>query len=171
MEGASMKRAFLSIFFCISSIPMESPKLLKLELLAPLIYTEDRSLKPFENPGDPNAPMAGEDRLFCFETGAGQGASIEPDPDLFLGPLIFSGKTAKEAGHTGERRELPAGTYLFAQERRLLNRDECIFMAIEIQKDGLWERLEPAPRLYLRFLKEDGRKVTQVFRPYRKREE
>jgi hypothetical protein len=44
-------------------------------------------------------------------------------------------------------------------------------MAIETQKDGLWERLEPDSRLYLRFLTEDGRELTQVFRPYRKREE
>ncbi|MDR2257825.1 MAG: hypothetical protein LBE14_01610 [Treponema sp.] len=151
-------------------MPMEPPKLLKLELLAPLAYTEDRGLEPFDGHGAPSAPAAGDDRLFCFETGAGQGGSIEPDPDLFLGPLIFSGRTAKDAGHTGEPRELPAGKYLFAQERRILNRDECIFMAIETQKDGLWERLEPESRLYLRFLTEDGRGVTQVFRPYRERE-
>jgi hypothetical protein len=151
-------------------MPMEPPKLLKLELLAPLVYNEDRGLEPFDGSGAPNIPAAGDDRLFCFETGAGQGGSIEPDPDLFLGPLIFSGGTAKDDGHTGAQRELPAGKYLFAQERRILNRDACIFMAIETQKDGLWERLEPESRLYLRFLTEDGRGVTQVFRPYRERE-
>jgi hypothetical protein len=149
---------------------MLSPKTLKLELLAPLAYAEDRGLEPFDDHGAPKVPAAGEDRLFCFETGAGQGGSIEPDPAFFLGPLIFSGGTAKDAGRTGERRELPAGKYLFAQERRMLNRDECIFMAIEVQKDGLWERLDPESRLYLRFLTEDGREVTQIFRPYRKRE-
>jgi hypothetical protein len=171
MEGASITHAFLSLFFRISSMPMERPKLLKLELLAPLVYAEDRGLKPFENQGGPGDQAAGDDRLFCFETGAGQGGSIEPDPALFLGPLIFSGRTAKNADSAGEGWELPAGTYLFAQERRILNRDECIFMAIEIQKDGLWERLEPDSRLYLRFLTEDGRELTQVFRPCRKREE
>jgi hypothetical protein len=91
MEGASMKRAFLSIFFHISSMLMETPKLLKLELLAPLAYAEDQGLKPFENDGDPGVPAAGDDLLFCFEIGAGQGGSIEQNPDLFLGPLIFSG--------------------------------------------------------------------------------
>jgi hypothetical protein len=170
MEGASMKNSFLSIFFCISSTLMETPKLLKLELLAPLVYVEDRSLKPFENHGESKSPAAGDDRLFCFEIGAGQSENIEPDPYLFLGPLVFSGKTAKTADSAGERRELPAEKYLFAQERRILNRDECIFMAIETQKDGLWEQLDPKPRLYLRFLTEDGRGVTQVFRPYKKRE-
>jgi hypothetical protein len=170
MEGASMKNTFLSIFFRISSPLMETPHLLKLELLAPLIYAEDRNLEPFKNHGDFKAQTAGDDRLFCFEVGAGQSDRIEPDPDLFLGSLIFSGKTAKNADSAGERRELPAGTYLFAQERRILNRDECIFMAIETQKDGLWERLDPGSRLYLRFLTEEGREVTQVFRPYKKRE-
>lgn len=165
-----MKSAFLSNFFGIFFMPMEPPKLVKLELLAPLAYGEDRGLEPFDGRGNPNAPAAGEDRLFCFETGAGQGSSIEPDPDLFLGPLIFSGRAAEQAGHTGKRRELPAGKYLFAQERRMLNRDECIFMAIETQKDGLWERLRPESRVYLRFLTEEGREVTQVFRPYREGE-
>ncbi|MDR0623697.1 MAG: hypothetical protein LBG10_04640 [Treponema sp.] len=150
---------------------MEPPKLLKLELMAPLVYSEDRGLEPFDDHGTPGPRAAGDDRLFCFETGAGQGTSIEPDPKLFLGPLVFSGRTAKETGCTGERRELPAGKYLFAQERRILNRDECIFMAVETQKDGLWERLEPESRLYLRFLTEDDRGVTQVFRPYREGEQ
>jgi hypothetical protein len=44
-------------------------------------------------------------------------------------------------------------------------------MAIEVQKDGLWERLEPDSRIYLRFLTEEGRELTQVFRPCRKKEE
>jgi hypothetical protein len=148
---------------------METPRLTKLELLAPLIYTEDQTLRAFEHSGAPHDPAAGEDRLFCFETGAGQGNSIEPDPELFLGALIFSAGTAKNADAAGKRRELPVGNYLFAQERRILSRDECIYMAIEVQKDGLWERLEPAPRLYLRFLTEDGRGVSQVFRPYMKK--
>jgi hypothetical protein len=39
-------------------------------------------------------------------------------------------------------------------------------MAIEQQKDGLWERLKPGNRLYLRILSEDGSPVTQLFRPY-----
>jgi hypothetical protein len=96
-----------------------------------------------------------------------------------LGPLIFAGRheeTTTPFGqqHGGSRRlELPAGNYLFAQERRegnglraTLDRNEFVEMAIEVQKDGLWERLAPADRLYLRYLFEDGRAVSQVFRPY-----
>jgi hypothetical protein len=42
---------------------------------------------------------------------------------------------------------------------------EWLDMAIEQQKDGLWERHKPESRLYLRFLFEDGRYVTQLLRP------
>jgi hypothetical protein len=146
---------------------METPNLVKLNLLGPLVYAEDRDMKPFDS-GEPSMAAAGDDRLFCFEISDGQGKNIEPDPALFLGPLIFSGRTAEKMDSFGDRLELPAGTYLFAQERRILNRDECIRMAIEVQKDGLWERLQPESRLYIRFLAEDGKGVTQVFRPYRK---
>ncbi|MDR2747573.1 MAG: hypothetical protein LBB77_09025 [Treponema sp.] len=62
--------------------------------------------------------------------------------------------------------ELPRGRYLFAQERVFLERDGLIRMAVEIQKDGLWERLRLENRLYVRYLYEDGGIVTQVFRPY-----
>jgi hypothetical protein len=132
---------------------------LKLELLAPLVYVEDRSLRAFEPAA---AELAGGETLFLFEIDPVQGLSIEPDTALFLGPLVFSGRAQEE----GPGRELPAGRYLFAQQRRLLNREECIQMAVELQKDGLWERLRPEPYLYLRFLTEDGRRVSQAFRPY-----
>jgi hypothetical protein len=39
-------------------------------------------------------------------------------------------------------------------------------MAIEQQKDGLWEQLRLGNHLYIRYLFEDGSPVTQVFRPY-----
>jgi len=56
--------------------------------------------------------------------------------------------------------------YLFAQRRGTLDRGECIGMAIEQQKDGMWERLWLTDRLYIRYLFEDGNFVTQIFRPY-----
>jgi hypothetical protein len=62
--------------------------------------------------------------------------------------------------------ELPRGDYLFAQIRQVLNREEIVSMAVEIQKEGLWQRLKPGKRLYLRFLVEDGSFVTQLFRPF-----
>jgi hypothetical protein len=62
---------------------------------------------------------------------------------------------------------LPAGQYIFSQKREILSRDEILEMTVEIQQEALWQRLIPAPRLYLRYLSEDGRGVTQVFRPYK----
>jgi hypothetical protein len=145
------------------------PRFFRLELLAPLIYAEDQEPEPFGyaagEPG-PSGLAAGEERIFLFEIDPAQGCNIEPDPDLFLGPLVFSGRLKGE-NHSGRVRELPAGRYLFAQEKRLLSREDGIALAIEVQKDGLWERLYPEPWLYFRYLFEDGRNITQVFRPCR----
>lgn len=37
---------------------------------------------------------------------------------------------------------------------------------MELQKEGLWQRLELENRYYLRYLSEDGSEITQLFRPY-----
>ena len=66
----------------------------------------------------------------------------------------------------GEFVELPAGNYLFAQKRESLDRESVINMAVEIQQEGLWQRLKPGRRLYLRRLFEDGSEVTQLFRSF-----
>jgi hypothetical protein len=63
-----------------------------------------------------------------------------------------------------EKVQLPAGLYAFSQKRSWLNREECVFMASEQQKDGLWERLHLGNLLYIRRLFEDGSPVTQFFR-------
>jgi hypothetical protein len=85
------------------------------------------------------------------------------DPESSEGPEnpAAGGRTAP-----GETLELPRGRYLFAQKREALDRDAVIGLAIEVQKDGLWERLEPEENLYVRFLYEDNAAVTQIFRPY-----
>jgi hypothetical protein len=64
--------------------------------------------------------------------------------------------------------ELPRGSYLFAQERGTLNREEMLALVIDMQKDGLWERLRLGGHLYLRHVYGDHGIVTQIFRPYRK---
>jgi hypothetical protein len=99
--------------------------------------------------------------LLCFEIDSKQGGRIDPQADGFLERLVFS---AKGDGTKGEAC-LPAGLYLFTQERKILDREECIVTAIEQQKDGLWERLRLGNLLYIRCLKEDGSAVTQFFRP------
>jgi hypothetical protein len=130
---------------------------IRLELRSPLFYRADSALVPFQYEIE-----AGE-LLFCFDLDPAQSRSIEPESLSLLGPLVFAGR---HKGAPGAQLELPAGNYLFAQERDALDEQEFIEMAIEVQKDGLWERLAPADRLYLRYLFEDGRAVTQVFRPY-----
>jgi hypothetical protein len=93
--------------------------------------------------------------LFCFELEPSESVKFEPDPARLLGPPI-----------NAENPVLPAGLYMFSQMRKRLRNDEVLEMAVEIQKEALWQRLLPEPRLYLRYLYEDGRDVTQVFRPY-----
>ncbi|GHT69379.1 hypothetical protein FACS1894110_18710 [Spirochaetia bacterium] len=142
---------------------MGSVQTIRLELRSPLFYQADSGLVPFQYEID-----TGE-LLFCFDLDPVQSRSIEPDPVTLLGPLVFAGRLERspvQQQSKSRRLELPAGIYLFAQERNTLDRNEFIEMAIEVQKDGLWERLRPADRLYLRYLFEDGRTVTQVFRPY-----
>jgi hypothetical protein len=148
--------------------------LLKLELLAPLLYTEDRNLEPFR------PPEGAEETLFCFETDGEEGRSIEPAPAAFPGTLIFSGRAVPDAGERppgdgpppvrerGGCVTLPKDSYLFVQTEGVLDRKHFAETAVEMQKDGLWERLEPENRIYLRYLFEDGRTVSQIFRPYRR---
>jgi hypothetical protein len=148
---------------------MNGIRTIRLELRAPLLYREDRGLVPWE-PGKPEAsrPPAGPgERLFCFTLDAGQRRSIEPDPARFLGALIAAGGLVTGPGEPAGSLELPAGNYLFAQQREVLDREAFIGMAVELQKDGLWEGLELGERLYLRYLFEDGKAVTQAFRPCR----
>jgi hypothetical protein len=155
---------------------MNEIQTIRLELRAPLFYQEDRDLVPWKpekpDPGDPEPawPPAGTgERLFCFAVDAVQGRSIEPDPTRLLGALLAAGRLAAGPGEPAGSLELPAGSYLFAQQREALNREAFIGMAVELQKDGLWERLELGDRLYLRYLSEDGKMVTQAFRPCRAR--
>jgi hypothetical protein len=137
---------------------MEESPLIHLDLRAPLEYEEAPNLIPFNCP--PPTGESARELLFCFELNSEQEKRIDPEADNFLGELSFSGKSGNG------KLQLPAGLYLFVQERRTLNRDECIHLAIEQQKDGLWEQLCLANRLYIRCLFEDGSPVTQILRPY-----
>jgi hypothetical protein len=134
----------------------ESP-LIHLDLRAPLEYEEAPELVPF----DPPPADAAQELLFCFELDREQAGRIDPQADCFLGELVFAGKGKGGQGKV----QLPAGLYLLTQQRKKLDREECINMAIEQQKDGLWERLRLGNCLYIRRLFEDGSPVTQIFRP------
>jgi len=138
---------------------------MRLNLISPLYYCPREDPQPFgytEGSGE---------KLFCFELDESQFRSIEPDKMKLLGNLLFGGDAAGAHGSApaeaeGELWQLPQGNYLFAQKREILNREDIINLAAEIQQEGLWERLLPGKKLYLRYLFEDGRAVTQLFRPY-----
>jgi hypothetical protein len=111
-----------------------------------------------------------EEILLCYELNPVQSLSIEPDRDHFLGNLVFVGlkPPVTSNGCTQENNvvSLPQGNYLFTQRRgeAVLSKDEWLDLAIEQQKDGLWEREKLKNLLYIRFLNEDGAFVTQIFR-------
>jgi hypothetical protein len=155
------------IFCFFGKFMNETPPLVRLDLRAPLFYTEAPELDAF------NCPPPGEagiEFLFCFELDQEQSQRIDPQPEKFLGRLVFSGKNVQNQ-QQGNRAynvslELPAGLYLFIQRRGVIGREEFISLAIEQQKDGLWEKIKPGNRLFLRLLYEDGSPVTQLFRPY-----
>ena len=142
---------------------MDETPFLKLDLRAPLRYMPVPELPPFSRGEEGRG-----ETLFCFELDAEQGQCIEPDSERLLGALIFSGQALNREHGAAPAVELPSGNYLFSQKRAALGREACIALAVEQQKDGLWERLQPENRLYIRYLFEDGKFVTQLFRPCRR---
>jgi len=140
---------------------MEYTPLMNLDLRAPLIFPKTDGL--------PAEFRENEEILLCYDLNPAQSRSIEPDRELLLGPLVFAGRKTGDFCHFQEGTvELPAGNYLFTQRRggqiSPLNTDEWLDMAVEQQKDGLWERYKPENRLFIRLLFEDGSPVTQIFR-------
>ncbi|GHV85133.1 hypothetical protein AGMMS50230_07410 [Spirochaetia bacterium] len=92
------------------------------------------------------------ERLFCFALNPSEAFRIDPEPAKWL--------SSKE-----EALELPAGRYYFTQIRgEVEDQSSLIEMAIELQKEGLWERLKLGDRLYVRRLFEDGSPVVQCWR-------
>ena len=148
---------------------------MNLELFAPITYTKD--ITPRRE--DAKIAKENEEVLYCFEINPLESDKIEPKRVEFLGSLKYVGKKNKfnklcasaplreEIPEKLSEVSLPAGNYLFSQQRaeRALNREEWLDMAIEQQKDGLWERNKLEAKLYVRFLHEDGAYVTQIFRP------
>jgi len=137
--------------------------LLALNLCSPLVYAQTETSLP-----DNMEKYAGqEELLLCFELDPVQSRAFEPERERLLGTFVFAGCKKSENGEKNFEKPvlLPAGAYIFVQRRQALNKDEWLDMAIEQQKDGLWERHKPQPKLYLRYLYEDGSPVTQLFRP------
>jgi len=142
---------------------------MKLHLRAPLNYSK---IPLEEKAAAPESPK--DELLFCYKLNLRQSKSIEPDKELLLDSLEFAGRPAENTAAPPQPQEtappqmvsLPQGVYLFTQQRseKPLNQSEWLDLAIEQQKDGLWERDNPKAVLYVRFLYEDKAFVTQVFR-------
>ncbi|MDR1318480.1 MAG: hypothetical protein LBJ90_02560 [Treponema sp.] len=147
---------------------MDESTLMHLDLRASLVFAKAPDIEPFPAAAEED----GSERLFCFGLDPEQARSIEPDREQLLGSLLFAGlaeggKTEEGAAGNVPVIRLPAGIYLFAQRRDAPDRNICLDMVIEQQKDGLWERHELEPTLYVRYFFEDGKPVTQIFRPCR----
>jgi hypothetical protein len=160
-------------------------EIIRLHLVSPLYYLRDEGIdrnnaNRGNNPGNVNREKNREnmieafsyregegEMLFHFELDPNQSQSIEPDEGLLLSALIGGGRAADPAEICpGEALLLPEGNYLFSQVREILSRGDIESLAAEVQKEGLWQRLSPGNELYLRYLFEDGRGVTQILRPY-----
>ena len=143
---------------------MKESSLRILDLRSPLCYAQTQ-VSPPDNPENYTGQ---EELLFCFELEPAQSSTPEPERSRLLAALIFVGSGAKNGG--GEKTvSMPAGTYLFTQRREALGKNEWLDIAVEQQKEclknELWKRYKPQPKLYVRYLFEDGSPVTQLFRP------
>ena len=156
-----------------------------LNLVNPLFVIPDKNLEPFpvpqEGSGTISCPKEGlgavygaganlnAERIFCFELDAAEYLAFEPDRNRLLGSLVFGGISGAGEGDAelaaAGKAQIPKGRYLFAQKKEILCKEEIISLAIEIQKEALWQRLKAGRNLYLRYLFEDGSRVTQLFRP------
>ena len=135
------------------------PEILRMILLSPLYYVPYGStvLEFKEEEGE---------KLFCFEVEESQAQKFEPDKDKLIGSSVFVGIAANKDQPGAATLELKTGNYVFCQLREILDWEEIIELAVEVQNEGLWQRLQLDRRLYVRFLFEDGRGVTQIWRPF-----
>ncbi|MDR3325278.1 MAG: hypothetical protein LBS82_04770 [Spirochaetaceae bacterium] len=124
---------------------------MRLELYRPISYVRDDALDPFNVAASAVASAEGE-LLFCFQA--------EPLELQCAGFELYDGEIHEEVA-------LPAGRYCFAQERELLARRAIADMAAEIRRFAAGDGCELENKLYLRYLFEDGKIVTQLFHPHR----
>ena len=146
----------------------------RLSLAVPLRYRKEA-----RDPFAVGALQAGAGYLFSFHLDPARTARIDPDPADYLGNCAASGAAGPGVfwpdappgaplgvQPEGDCLELPAGRYYVTQVRRLLRDPEDLNgLAVELQKEGLWERLKLGNTLFLRFLYEDGAPVVQLWRP------
>ncbi|MDR1466538.1 MAG: hypothetical protein LBI40_02835 [Treponema sp.] len=129
--------------------------ILELNLCNPLYYR--KSNERAEN---------GAEELFCFALNPSEAWSIAPQADKLVKEQIFHGFIATPDAKETEGMEMLIGHYLFAQMRGNAAQDDWLLIALEAQKYGLQKGFHLGNRLFVRILFEDGKKVTQMFRPY-----
>jgi hypothetical protein len=141
---------------------MQDFQTIKLHLRSPLYYERADDLTYPISGGVENAAS---ECLFGFEIEAGQYRSIEPEAASFIGnggAPFFRGRLSSLPPAACC---LETGLYLFMQSREPVDWEGILMMALEIQKEGLWEGFALDRRLFLRYVFEDGAMVTQVWRP------
>jgi hypothetical protein len=126
--------------------------------LSPIFYREIAF--PPGLPDDSQSPEPFPETLFHFRINRSVAFAIETDGKDYLGSLIAAGRVDTNGGM-----ELPAGEYFFTQVREKLDTGAFIELALELQKEGLWERVRLGKTVYFRTLWEDGAQVSQVLRP------
>jgi hypothetical protein len=148
---------------------MPEYRIVNLHLRASLYYTGEDGLN-YGTLGDGTADRAvSGEYLFGFEIDSGQYRSIEPESASFIGKPFFRGRLSpvQNGGQDpqGTFFALEAGRYLFMQSREPVGREGILDMALELQKEGLWEGFDLDRRLFLRYVFEDGCMVSQLWRP------
>ena len=94
------------------------------------------------------------EKNFCYAINPLEAVKIDPDPSLYF------------ISRREERGKLDAGEYYIVQtENDLHKTGELLNLAIELQKEALWNRFKLNSELYLRSFSEDGSAVTQLWRP------
>jgi len=148
---------------------------MRLDLRAPLFYERTDIIiagQPNQKETDlPDKFKKEEEIILCFEINSKESRKIDPNTEQFIGSLVFAGISRGQAASSAENLAdavcLPKGDYLFVQQRSAAAEEACagwLELAIEQQKDGLWERNKLGDMLYVRFLFEDEAYVVQVFR-------
>ena len=94
------------------------------------------------------------EKIFCYTLNPPEAVKIEPDESCYF------------VSAPAEAAKLEAGEYYVTQVRKEdLKNSELLDLAIELQKEALWNRLKLENVLYLRRLFEDNSPVTQLWRP------
>jgi hypothetical protein len=149
----------------------------RLHLLSPIFYREialpppdqDSSFREisrlftgefFGLPDDSLSPEPFPEMLIHFRINRSGAFAVETDGKDYLESPISAGQA-----DTNGSLELPAGEYFFTQVREKLDTGAFIELALELQKEGLWERVRLKETVYFRTLWEDGARVSQVLRP------